>query len=253
MLVGSHAVQYTEEWRYTSWVALMLGAMALLCLITMRETQKDAIQRSILSGEGNTKRWQSLRSALRQRPFFSIVDRPLRFKLIEPVVASIGFYTAFSFGIFYGLFAAVPYVYRKLYGFDRGASGSTWLALCIGFLLATLLNSCLQTQLVRIARQPGIQAQFKPEWVLQPAMIGSPLIPISLLWLAWTALRNVHFMVSIVTSYMYAMVRTQDKPLIRCALTSDQASYLCFVSGLTYLIQFYGSRFGAAAAAGAVC
>ncbi|CZT15393.1 uncharacterized protein RCC_12226 [Ramularia collo-cygni] len=232
-IVAGFAIEYTGDWRYTAWVPLMFAVPAVLLIAFAKETHRATILRRLSNSEDRWERVKADLTRLGKLPYLTILRRPVHMLLTEPVVAAIGIYTAISFAIIYALLAAVPFIFEQVYGFGLAASGLTWIAWIIGYFLGACVSTYMQYRLARNIRATQ-QKTYVPEWSLVPAMIGSPMVPISLFWMAWTAQRSIHWIVPVIASGFYAM-----------------GTLLCFNAGLTYVVVFYGPRYGASASAGA--
>jgi len=125
----------------------------------------------------------------------------------EPIVFLMSLYTAFLFALFYVFFAAFPIVFGEVYGFSLSQSGLTFLASGIAFTIAVPTNIAADRLFYipahRAARAAG-QQLAAPEHRLYSAMPGSVGVSIGLFWFAWTARRDVHWIVPVVGTMPYA-------------------------------------------------
>lgn len=103
--------------------------------------------------------------------------RPLHMLATEPIVAFLSLYIAFNFGVLFTFFAAFPYVFGSVYGFDTELSGLVFLALGIGCLLAAptvlICDRYLYLKQYRLSHASGRNGVVAPEYRLYPAMLGS--------------------------------------------------------------------------------
>ncbi|KAF7187171.1 Ascochitine biosynthesis cluster MFS transporter [Pseudocercospora fuligena] len=233
-LVSGFPIQYTGDWRYTAWTPLMFGAIAAFLLCCLQETRRDAIERHLADPKGHWHHLKDNATRVIHLKYFKILQRPFAMLFTEPVVSAVGLYTSFSFAVIYGILAASPYIFEQVYGFQLSSVSLTWTAWIIGYLVGASLVTYLQFGVAKAVRDPEKRKQYVPEWTLKPAMIGSPLIPIGLFWIAWTARASVHWIVPVIAMSVYSA-----------------GTLLCFNSSLTYLAQFYGPQYGASAVAGA--
>lgn len=102
----------------------------------------------------------------------------------EPIVMFLSIYVAFNFSVLFAFFAAFPYVFESVYGFDAEQSGLVFLAIGIGSALAVpTVLACdwyLYQPHVRISKEAGGNGAVVPEYRLYPAMMGSFGLPIGL-------------------------------------------------------------------------
>lgn len=156
--------------------------------------------------------------------------RPIMMLITEPIVAFFSLYVAVDFGILFTFFASFPLVYSRVYSFNSGQIGLTFLPIMIGCVLATL--TCVlcdrflyQKELLRVTASAGpstnlhgeespssqtsqelprIKAFVEPEHRLYAAMIGCVGIPIGLFWFAWTARPDVHWASPVVSTILFS-------------------------------------------------
>lgn len=116
-----------------------------------------------------------------------LVTRPIHILTTEPLVTLVCLYVAVDFGILFSFFAAIPYTFGKVYGFDL--DHLAWCSFVWPFGCALGLTTMLLCDITlyrpKTSRYPP--DKIPPEHRLYAAMIGSLGLPISLLWYAWTA------------------------------------------------------------------
>jgi hypothetical protein len=104
--------------------------------------------------------------------------------LTEPIVMFLSIYVAFNFSVLFAFFAAFPYVFESVYGFDTEQSGLVFLAIGIGSAIAVptviICDEYLYQPHVRKAKEAGGNGAVPPEYRLYPAMMGSFGLPIGL-------------------------------------------------------------------------
>lgn len=123
--------------------------------------------------------------------------RPLHMLVTEPIVAFMSLYTAFNFSVLFAFFAAFPYVFRSVYGFNTEQVGLVFLAIGAGCILAlvtvVLCDRFFYQPQVRASLAEGKGAVVLPEYRLYPALMGGLGMPISLFWFGWSARSDVHW------------------------------------------------------------
>lgn len=154
----------------------------------------------------------------------------------EPIVATFGVYVAFKFAVLYGFFAAFPAVFEGIYGFNIGESGLVFLAIAfgnlVGYLAFMLIDRLKFRPLILAAKAKTNVPEVLPEARLYAALIGAILLPISLLWFAWTARSSIHWICPVIASIPFAV-----------------GNLLVFGSAMLYMIDTYGPLGGASAVA----
>lgn len=128
--------------------------------------------------------------------------------ITEPIVAFLSLYVAFNFSVLFSFFAAFPYVFERVYGFDTEQSGLVFLAIGVGCFLAILTvllcDSYLYQPQVRQSHEEGKLGIVVPEYRLYPAMLGSFGLPVGLFWFAWSAREGVHWIVPVIGAVPFA-------------------------------------------------
>jgi hypothetical protein len=136
------------------------------------------------------------------------LTRPVRMLFTEPIVGFLSLYVAFNFSVLFSFFAAFPYVFESVYGFDTEQSGLVFLAIGVGCLLAVptvlICDRLLYQPQVRISHKEGRNGVVPPEYRLYPAMMGSFGLPIGLFWFAWTARNGVSWASPVVSAVPFA-------------------------------------------------
>jgi hypothetical protein len=126
----------------------------------------------------------------------------------EPIVAFLSLYVAFNFSVLFSFFAAFPYTFKKVYGFDTEQSGLVFLAIGVGcaFAVATVIacDEYLYQPQVKKSHLEGRGGVVAPEFRLYPAMMGSFGLPVGLFWFAWSAGEESHWSVPVVGSVFFA-------------------------------------------------
>lgn len=238
--VGGFAAQ-AKGWRWTQWPILMIGAVAWLITLFSEETYKKIILKKRAKKNGLPPPPNLLPPSFGARMkfiFIVTVLRPIRMLLTEPIVAFLSIYTAFNFSVLFGFFDAFPFVFSsgEIYHFNTGESGLAFLGLGVGCVLGTLLFILVDRRFYRrktmLRRKSGDMTHLPPEERLYAAMLGSLCLPVGLFWFAWTARRDVHWIVPIVATVPFAT-----------------GNLLVFCSTVLYLIDTYGPLLGASAAA----
>lgn len=111
------------------------------------------------------------------------IKRPLHMLFTETIVTFFDLYIAVNFGLLNGFFAAFPYVFERVYGFDLGSVGLTFLGQAvgsiIGFLIVIYFDRYFYQPASRRCKEKDSAAKLPPEQRLYMAMMGAPMLPIS--------------------------------------------------------------------------
>ncbi|PNS14299.1 hypothetical protein CAC42_6812 [Sphaceloma murrayae] len=220
-LAGAYVLHdHSDDWRWTQYTILILSAPIFLGLFLMSETHKSTILRGP--------------QRLRLREFTVLMKtaliRPTKMLITEPIVASLTLYTAYAYAMIFSFFASASYVLPLYYAFSPRQTGLSFLAVAIGYTLASLLFGIFDKTLFAraAARAPnGIPA---PEHRLYSALVGSVMIPASLFWYAWEARPHGSW-----------------PQLVAAGIPFGFGSFSLFLSAITYQVDVYQA--GAAASA----
>lgn len=115
------------------------------------------------------------------------VVRPVRMLLFEPITAFICLYVAAEFGTLFSFFAAVPYVFGRVYHFSMEESGLVFLSIVIGCVFGLVTIILCDVFLYRKQASKYPSHRIPPEYRLYPPIIGSIGLPIGLFWFGWSA------------------------------------------------------------------
>ena len=107
--------------------------------------------------------------------------RPIHMLFTEPIVLFFGLYNSFTFSVLFAFFAAYPYTFTSVYGFNTWQYGLAFLGILIGVLLASVtvitIDRKVYMKKFREALQEG-RTLLPPEQRLYAAMVGSFTVPI---------------------------------------------------------------------------
>ncbi|WPH01414.1 Hypothetical protein R9X50_00425900 [Acrodontium crateriforme] len=235
-VVGGFAAYY-KGYRWTQWCTIFLSLIATILVWFTSETYKKIILKK------RAKRFNIPPPASPSLTAFQFVKllltitifRPLKMLFTEPIVTLLTLYNSFTFSVLFAFFAAYPFVFMGEYHFNTWQYGLAFLAIALGVVLAALTGVLVdrfvyQPMHVRALKDGKIMVA--PEHRLYSAMAGAFGVTIGLFWFAWTARREVHWIVPILAGIPFAW------------------GNLCiFTSAAMYLLDVYGPLNGASAMA----
>ncbi|KUJ18013.1 MFS multidrug transporter-like protein, partial [Mollisia scopiformis] len=236
-VIGSF-VTVRKGWRWTEWTIIFFAIFSFLLTLFASETYKKTLLARRSKARGLPPPPSPFPSAAAKLKFMFTVTllRPLHMLFTEPIVAFFSIYVAFNFAVLFSFFAAFPYVFESVYGFDTEQSGLVFLAIGIGSALAVpTVIACdvyLYQPHVRKAKENGGNGAVAPEYRLYPAMMGSFGLPIGLFWFAWTARSDVSWASPVVSAIPFAW-----------------GNLSCFIAAANYLIDTYQALNAASALA----
>ncbi|SMQ45569.1 unnamed protein product [Zymoseptoria tritici ST99CH_1A5] len=235
-VIGGFAAYY-RGWRWTMWSVIIIAGVAFLGVLQMEETYKKIILQKRAKKLGlppppgpkilSVEYFKTLVTVTLVRPVTMLVS--------EPIVLLFGMYTAFQFSILFGYFAAYPYTFTTVYGFNTWQYGLTFLGIGVGVFCAVatciLCDRFVYQKKHYMAVKEG-RAIVDPEHRLYAAMIGAFCTPIGLFWFAWTARSDIHWISPVLAGIPFAL-----------------GNLSLFISAALYTIDVYGPLNGASAMA----
>ncbi|KAK5080146.1 hypothetical protein LTR24_008649 [Lithohypha guttulata] len=246
-LIGGFLVE-SKGWRWTQWATLFFIVAFYIPIIFTKESYKKTILQRRAKKRGVT--YPTTKRTLPESiKYFAMTLflRPLHMIATEPIVTLVCMYNGFMFGLLYTMVVASPWVYQHYYGFGLTGQSLSFLGLITGTVLAPfpliLIDlSIYQPRLKKWkasqhlpAQDTSGEARFPPENRLFPAMIGSFLLPSSLLGFAWTVRPSIHYIVPIIFqcfSLLFALI--------------------IYASANLFMLDAYGPLYGASAAGAAM-
>jgi MFS family permease len=180
-LAGTYILESHEnDWRWTQWLILMVGAPILLATLFMKETSRI----HILRHEGHREVDASKESAavLVFAKVKLAIFRAVKMLVTDVVVFSLTLYTAYAYALTFSYFASIPYVFPRYYDFNRRETSLVFLSIMIGYFLAIALFAFFDRTLYARAREAAGGGLPAPEHRLYSALVGSVFMPIGLFW-----------------------------------------------------------------------
>jgi len=235
-VIGGFVAQY-KGWQWTQWTTIFIGLLAVLSTLPMQETYKKVILKQRAKRSGLQPPPGSTPSGLAFAKILVTVTlvRPVHMLCTEPITFMLSLYTAFTFSVLFSFFAAYPYVFKGIYGFETWQYGLTFLAIGLGVLLAVMTAIVIDRTYYVSHHKKALAAgrtMVAPEYRLLSAQMGCFGVSIGLFWFSWTARLSVHWIVPVLAGIPFAW------------------GNLCiFVSAALYLMDTYGPLIGASAMA----
>lgn len=214
------------DWRWIGWITLMLaGVVGASGPFTLRETSP----RIILLRKARRLRKETGNMELRTKHADDKVDFgvllqkyllvPVKMFWTELILIVLTIYLTFVYGTLYLSYQMFPISFRRR-GWSAASSNLPFIAVSLGIITAWALFSIftLTWYKRRRARHGTI-----PEHRLPPMILGSFILPTSLLWFGWSG--HLHW-----TSQVFACF------FIGLSLQ------LIFMSGVVYIVDVYGAN-----------
>jgi multidrug resistance protein len=235
-LVGGFLIQ-ARGWRWTHWVPIIVAGILYIQVLFTRETYKGIIlqRRAIRLGllDASSQKTDLLQSF---RHFFvTLIQRPIHMLCTEPIVTFVSLYNGLIYGLIYAFVISVPWVSTTYYNFDKTGEALSYLGVSLGSLIACVPFATVdimfyQKRLLSWKKAHTSDETMPPENRLVSAMIGSFLLPVSLLIAGWTAENRVHWIIPILFQGMATL-----------------ACLLVYAGANLFMLDSYGPLYGASA------
>ena len=167
-----------NDWRWTQWLVLLVGAPIFIGTLLMKETSKSYILRH--DNPDLTSKASAAALAVKKVKF--AIFRSVKMLLTDIVVFSLTLYTAYAYALTFSYFASIPYVFPKVYGFTPKQTSLAFLSIMIGYFLAIVLFAVFDRTLFARARKAAGGGLPAPEHRLYSALAGSIFLPVGLFW-----------------------------------------------------------------------
>lgn len=177
-VIGGFATYY-KSWRWTQWCATFVAILAYALVLPMHETYLKIILQRQRTAKGTSSGESSF--AVLRRSAKVMILRPFQMLVMEPIVIFLSLYSAYTVSLLYAFFAAYPYTFAKIYGFNAWQSGLAFLGITLGVLLAVATAISID-RFVYYKKFLGAvregKAALPPENRLYAAILGSLGAPI---------------------------------------------------------------------------
>ena len=196
-VVGGFVAQsHTLTWRWTEWITLIITGCILVSIALF---QPETYSPILLKYKA-----QLLREATGDDRFVAAIEvradtfglrvrralyRPFLFLIREPIIVLFGLYLSVVYIVLFGFLDGYDFIFGETYGLSQGLTGLAFLGIAIGVVSSASLVPLMYHWYCRaLARaQTDSVTALPPELRLWWAMIGAPVMPVSLFWLGWTA------------------------------------------------------------------
>ncbi|RMZ79511.1 hypothetical protein DV737_g3384, partial [Chaetothyriales sp. CBS 132003] len=223
---------YLHTWRWTEWIALFTAAFVLFLAVFF---QPETFPPLLLSWKAKhlrritgDKRYYA-EHEIERIPLLTrlrvALPRPFIMAITEPVIFLITLYMSVLYIILFTFFDGYDFIFRETYGISQGLSNTIFVGIAIGVCLGGVWLPWMYKMTVRAQKEAEAQGkkQFDPEIRLWFAMLGgAPAIPVSLLWMGWTAYPSVSIWSPIFASVLFGY-----------------GTIMIFISSYMYIIDSY--------------
>jgi MFS family permease len=176
-VVGGYVGESGLDWRWVEWITLCIaGGLLVIMLLFLPETYAPVI----LGWKA-----KAMRDATGNPRYKGPLDGQL---LTEPIISVLTAYLTFVYIVSFSFFSGAPYIFTASYEFRQGAAYLMFVGVVIGLWLCALASPLYGMLIGREYKRAAARGKDHPgpEAMLWWAMIGAPLLPVSLFWLAWS-------------------------------------------------------------------
>jgi len=202
-----------HTWRWAEWVALSTAAVVfLLTFFFIPESYPPLLlswkARHLRRLTGDNRYYaehEIIRIPLSMR-LRTALPRPFIMAFYEPVIVLITLYMSVLYIVLFTFFDGYTFIFQKTYGISQGLTNTIFVGIFVGVLGGALTVPYVYRLTVRAQREAEGrgQKQFDPELRLWFAMLGGAFaIPISLIWMAWTAYPHISIWSPILASVLF--------------------------------------------------
>ena len=181
-IIGGFAAYY-KGWRWTQWCTIFIAIAAYALVLPLPETYKKVIlsRRAKKHGvqgppKSPVKGWAYVKLILT-----ITLMRPIHMLFTEPIVLFFSLYNSFTFSVLFAFFAAYPFTFELVYGFNTWQYGLTFLGILIGVICAASTVIFIDRRVYFKRWQRAVQegkTHLPPEQRLYAAMVGSFTVPV---------------------------------------------------------------------------
>lgn len=153
-----------------------------------------------------------------------VLPLSFKFSMTEPAVLSLGGFLVLLYIILFTFVSGFDYVFKRKYNLNDFEEGACFASIALGTVAFSLTSPALYSWTRRDVGYAD-RASVTPEFRLWPAMIASPLLPISLFWLGWTDYSWINIYSGLGACFCFGIVLNA-----------------MYVSSYEYIIDSYGDK-----------
>ncbi|KAI1858061.1 uncharacterized protein JN550_012883 [Neoarthrinium moseri] len=184
-IVGGFISQHLVwRWNYGV-VSILAGIVYVAMLLLLPETYVVVLLQQKKVKTGFRPACQSFKEQ-----YATNLTRPWLMLFTEPILFTLGLYSAFVWGILYLDFTAYPVVFQQSRQWSQGIAGLSFLGIGLGMAIATASSPWINDIHAAFVKKLGGP---KPEARLPHLIVLAWLIPVALFWFGWTANPPTHW------------------------------------------------------------
>lgn len=196
------------SWRWTEWITLIMAGLNFACIVLfVPETHAPMILKwkaeHLRRLTGDSRYMTAMESNHHESTIvrlFKRIHRPFILLIHEVMLICFTIYLTVVYIVLFTFLKGYDFIYAQTYGLSPTAEGLCWIGLDVGFVLALCLVLPFIYRDYKGKCERAGSLRVEPEQRLWFAIIGAPLLPIALLFMAWTSYGKVSYWCSIVGS-----------------------------------------------------
>ncbi|KAK5120702.1 hypothetical protein LTR85_006060 [Meristemomyces frigidus] len=182
-VIGGFVAQF-KGYRWTQWCTIFIAMSAYVFILPMQETYKKIIlkRRAKRLNIAPPAAAHNVKGLAYVKLLVTItLARPVHMLVTEPIVLFLSMYTAFTFSVLFAFFAAYPFTFESVYGFNTWQYGLTFLGIGIGVLLAVVTAIVIDRKVYMAKHRQALKegrTVVAPEHRLYVGMLGALGVPV---------------------------------------------------------------------------
>lgn len=189
--VGGYVGQSGMDWRWTDWITFIIacGILVLMILFLPETDAKEILRWKARVLKAHGVNFQAPQKLPLQRRLTTALSRPFIVLFTEPVIAVFTAYLTLVYSFAFCFFSSAQFIFGETYGFDQGSTYLMFVGISTGLIMCALATPLFGMLSGREHAQAVARGKpyAGPEAMLRWAMIASPILPISVFWMAWSS------------------------------------------------------------------
>jgi DHA1 family multidrug resistance protein-like MFS transporter len=223
-------VRIDLNWQWIDWITLIISGFAfLLAFFFLPETylpilltyKAKHLRRVTGSSKYITEHEQGADFSTKMK---QVLPLSLKFSTTEPAVLSLGGFLILLYIILFTFLSGFEYIFKRKYDLSDLEEGACFASVALGATAFSLTTPALYSWTRRHTGYAD-RAAVTPEFRLWPAMVTSPLLPVSLFWLGWTDYSRISIYSGLSACFCFGIVLNA-----------------MYVSSYEYIIDSYGEQ-----------
>lgn len=153
-----------------------------------------------------------------------VLPLSIKFSFTEPAILSLGGFLVILYILLFTFLSGFDYIFKQRYNLTSLEEGACFASIALGATAFSLTGPALYAWTRRtVGYDDG--ANVTPEFRLWPAILTSPLLPVSLFWLGWTDYLRISIYSGLGACFCFGIVLDA-----------------MYVSSYEYIVDSYGEK-----------